>query len=234
MHYQIVVCDDNKAIRDKIVKVLRTLEQEINEDFEIAQFASAEELLFEYSESTDILILDIQMLQMTGMQAAKELRKRDRNVQIIFLTALSEYAVEGYDVHAYSYLVKPVNESVLKEKVRSIIELQAADKPVYIEFKNKDGIDVVNIYTILFIESFSHDVVVHTAVGAKKYPKRMRDIEDRLYEHDFFRIHKSYVINLKKVTRISGENVILEGGAVLPISRNRRKEFLIRFTQFMR
>ena len=130
MHYQIVVCDDNKAIRDKIVKVLRTLEQEINEDFEIVQFASAEELLFEYSESTDILILDIQMLQMTGMQAAKELRKRDRNVQIIFLTALSEYAVEGYDVHAYSYLVKPVNESVLKEKVRSIIELQAADKPV--------------------------------------------------------------------------------------------------------
>jgi DNA-binding LytR/AlgR family response regulator len=131
-------------------------------------------------------------------------------------------------------LVKPVSESVLKEKVRSIIELQAADKPVYIEFKNKDGIDVVNIYTILFIESFSHDVVVHTAEGAKKYPKRMRDIEDRLYEHDFFRIHKSYVINLKKVTRISGENVILEGGAILPISRNRRKEFLIRFTQFMR
>lgn len=130
MHYQIVVCDDNKAIRDKIVKVLRTLEQEINEDFEIVQFASAEELLFEYSESTDILILDIQMLQMTGMQAAKELRKRDRNVQIIFLTALSEYAVEGYDVHAYSFLVKPVSESVLKEKVRSIIELQAADKPV--------------------------------------------------------------------------------------------------------
>ena len=109
----------------------------------------------------------------------------------------------------------------------------SVDKPVYIEFKSKDGIDVVNIGTVLYIESFSHDVVVHTAEGAKKYPKRMRDIEDRLYEHDFFRIHKSYVINLKKVTRISGENVILEDGSVLPISRNRRKEFLIRFTEFM-
>lgn len=233
MRYNIVVCDDNKAIRDKIVKALRSLEQELNENFEIEQFASAEELLFEYSESTDILILDIQMLQMTGMQAARELRKRDRNVQIIFLTALSEYAVEGYNVHAYSFLVKPVSESVLKDKVRSVIDLMSVDKPVYIEFKSKDGIDVVNIGTVLYIESFSHDVVVHTAEGAKKYPKRMRDIEDRLYEHDFFRIHKSYVINLKKVTRISGENVILEDGSVLPVSRNRRKEFLIRFTEFM-
>ena len=111
-------------------------------------------------------------------------------------SALSEYAVEGYDVHAYSFLVKPVSESVLKDKVRSVIDLMSVDKPVYIEFKSKDGIDVVNIGTVLYIESFSHDVVVHTAEGAKKYPKRMRDIEDRLYEHDFFRIHKPLFFTL--------------------------------------
>lgn len=233
MLYHITVCDDNAAIREKIIRALRSLEAELGETFDICQFGSAEELLFQYSELTDILILDIQMLKMNGMQAAKELRRRDEKVQILFLTALPEYAVEGYEVHAYGYLLKPVDEAVLKEKVRTLLGLISAEKPVCIDFRSRDGIDVIDIRTILYVESFSHDIAVHTEGRTRKYPGRMRDIEDILCEHGFFRIHKSYLINLRQVRRIAGEEVILSDGASVPLSRNRRKDFLIRFTEFM-
>lgn len=233
MSYRIAVCDDSRAIRDQITDILKRVGRELGESFEIVSYDSAEQLLFEYEENIHILILDIKMAQMSGMEAARRLRSRGAAVQIIFLTAMPEYAVEGYDVHAYSFLIKPVDETVLKSKIQALIQVLSQDRPVCIELKNKDGIDIVDIRSIGYIESYSHSIVVHFQREVRTYSKRMSDLEELLSAHDFFRVHKSYLINLREISRIGAEDVVMSDGKSIPVSRNRRKEFLIRFTEFI-
>ena len=233
MSYQIAICDDHPYIHKQLVPLLQKIAGELGESFELLSFTSAEQLLFEFTKSIDILILDIQMGRMSGMDAAHQLRKNGHNVPIIFLTAMPEYALEGYDVHAYSFLVKPVEEEVLRKRIHELLCVLSQTRPVFIKLKNRDGVEIVNVDSIVYIESFSHNLVVHFQEHSITCSMRMSDLEQQLAERGFFRVHKSYLVNMNHILRFGDEHLTMRNAATVPISRTRRKDFLIRFTEFL-
>ena len=223
MSYQIAICDDHPYIHKQLVPLLQKIAGELGESFELLSFTSAEQLLFEFTKSIDILILDIQMGRMSGMDAAHQLRKNGHNVPIIFLTAMPEYALEGYDVHAYSFLVKPVEEEVLRKRIHELLCVLSQTRPVFIKLKNRDGVEIVNVDSIVYIESFSHNLVVHFQEHSITCSMRMSDLERQLAEHGFFRVHKSYLVNMNYVSEANDVCLLQNGEEVLIRKKSKKK-----------
>ena len=115
MTYKIAICDDSAADRDHIAALTRQWAERGGHLLELSQFVSAENFLFEYSDKSDydILLLDIEMGEMDGVELAKHLRREDETLQIVFITGYSDYISEGYEVAALHYLMKPVKEDKL-------------------------------------------------------------------------------------------------------------------------
>ena len=119
--FRIAICDDEKSCRDVLHRTLIRYAQEKAEEFEILLFESADRLLVEYPRDLDLLFLDIAMDGVDGMAAAREIRKHDTQVCIIFITTMVQYAIDGYAVKACGFIRKPVSEAELKQITEAVI-----------------------------------------------------------------------------------------------------------------
>ena len=140
MKLKIAVCDDNKPDQDYIIELLGEYANKSGIILEIQAFLSAEHFLFRYAEEKDfqIIVLDIELKTMNGVELAKRLREDNREIQILFVTGYSEYISEGYEVDALHYLMKPVN----KNKIFSVMEkattnLKAEEKVLLVHEKKQ-------------------------------------------------------------------------------------------------
>lgn len=115
MRRNIAICDDEKTIRDQLSLHLNQIQEESGDDYHLFYYSSAEELLANMPADLDVILLDIAMGDMTGMECAKNLRAKGYDVNIIFITSMTEYALEGYDVHAFAFLPKPIVYTELKK-----------------------------------------------------------------------------------------------------------------------
>ncbi|MBS6686475.1 MAG: response regulator transcription factor [[Clostridium] spiroforme] len=172
----------------------------------------------------NILILDLDLGNDWGIEVAKEIRMRKIKCEIIFLTALDNYSREGYKVKAFRYILKDDNmymelEESLKEYIR---ELHGENKKIKID--TKQGEYYLYINDILYLEVFSKEVNIHTNDNVYKVMLPINVFEKKLKPYYFFRCHKSYIINLKKVTRIEKSNVFI-GNILIPVSKYKLKEF---------
>lgn len=191
---------------------------------EVRAFPSAEAFLFAYEEDSayDILLLDVKMKDISGIELARRIRADKSRAEIIFLTSHFEFAGEGYEVDALHYLVKPVSEEKLMAVLSKAAERLAAEPP-FVVITCEGG--TVKLYEkdIMYVESFLHYIVIHTREKEYKIKESISAFGDRLSE-DFFRAHRSYLVSLKHVTRISRTAVTLEGGAELPLARGKYDE----------
>lgn len=164
---------------------------------------------------------------MNGMSIAQSIRKVDNSVFIIFCTNIAALAIKGYEYNALDYFIKPVSYEDLvlrmKKVARSVKESQRK-----ISFPIEDGIQVLLVDEIIYIESFGHDTIYHTKDKNIKAKERrsMKSIEDELGPLGFSRCNVSYLINLRYLDSIKNNDVILYNGETLSISRNRKKDFL--------
>ena len=185
--YKIAIVDDSKEGRNYIEALLNTWSKDNGCDISIKDFESAESFLFNYSEEKDfdILLLDIEMGDMDGVSMAKEIRKGNETVQIIFITGYSDYIADGYDVAALNYLTKPVNNEklfgVLNTATSKIVKNEKA-----LMLKTAEGMVVMPIREIKYLEVQQNYVTVHgkTDVTVKK---TLGEFEKELDER-FFRL----------------------------------------------
>ncbi|WP_270507668.1 LytR/AlgR family response regulator transcription factor, partial [Paraclostridium sordellii] len=133
---RIGICEDEKEIQDLIETYLHSILKSVNIDYEIKKYNLGEELLESNLKEIDILLLDIQMGQINGMDTARKIRELDNKMEIIFITSLIDYVQEGYEVRAYRYLLKPIEEEELKKHVLTCIK-EIENKNSYILIKNK-------------------------------------------------------------------------------------------------
>ncbi|MBB2975196.1 DNA-binding LytR/AlgR family response regulator [Microbacterium endophyticum] len=221
------VVEDDPASIDRLLSHLDRFQREQGEAFHVGAFRDGADILEDYRPDWDILFLDIQMERVDGMTAARRIREVDSEVIIVFVTSSPQYAVAGYEVDALSYLMKPVTYAAFaQELTRSLVRLRRRERR-HLLFAAVDGDrHRVDIADILYIESVKHHVMIHTLDADHTVVTTLKAMESELADDGFFRCNSGYLVNLRHVTGVEGNDCRVRGGVRLQISRPRKKEFL--------
>ncbi len=230
---RIAICDDEKNIRELIANKVTKQYTEA----EIVFFSCGEELLLS-DMHIDILFLDIQMSGRNGMDTARELRKKDTDVILIFVTAVEEYVFQAFDVGAFHYIVKPIEDAkfigVLHKAVDELVSKckdanEAEERYLMI---NSGGVHTKVIFDdIVYAEVFNRKIVIHKLDDTIEYYGKMSDLES-LAGDSFFRPHRAYLINFKYVEKYDASTIYLEKGSVLMAKQN-YPEFVKRYMKYI-
>lgn len=221
MRYKIAICDDSRDDQTYVMGVLKSWAEMTGRRTEIHTFISAEQFLFQYAEEQDfdILILDIEMGKMNGVDLAKKLRKENSALQIIFVTGFPDHMAEGYEVDAVHYLLKPLErDRFFKAMEKAVSHLEQTDS--FILLQNHGDTVKIAVNDICFVEVFSHSCVLHTVDEQMEYRTAISKLEDELGEQ-FVRVHRSFLVNLEHVRRIAKTEIILDNGEAVPLSRRK-------------
>ncbi len=216
---KIALCDDESVEIEYLSSLAREWAETSRRNVNISTFQSAEAFLFEYEEdkSFDILILDIQMKGMDGIELAEKIRESNSGVQIIFITGYPDYISMGYDVSALHYLIKPVE----KQKLFSVLDkaeknLNKAEKFILLSVESEN----IRLRTddIIYIEAFGHSSNIVCKNGEYSVKMPISDVFGML-DGSFVYCHRSYVINLRSVSSITKTDIIFDDGKNVPVSR---------------
>lgn len=233
---EIAICDDEKEVRSYLSALVKAQEPEC----EITEYASADEYLSQGAEP-DLLFLDVALnasaSDMSGMELAKEIRNSEFIKQpiIIFVTSYEKYVYDAFDVNAFQYLIKPVNEQkfakVFDRAVKQILQ-ETEQKKKLLTIRYGGAGRSLAFDSIYYIESRNHKVAIHMKDGELEYYAKIGDLEKEL-RGQFYRIHKGFLINLFHVEEYSRTQVTLTNGEKLPLSKYKYDDFVKAHLRFM-
>lgn len=232
--YRVAICEDDDTIRTELHSLCQAILEEDGIVHEITDFSTAhklDQLLKEKGQSFDLLLLDIQMEGMTGMELAQTLRRRGDRVSIIFITGCEEYLPEGYSVQPIHFLLKPIRRESLASALRTDWSLNHQAKTIVLRTGGKTA--TLLLLEIEYIESYNHNIVVHQTKGDRTYFLSLRDFEKQMPRGQFCRCHNSYLVNLAYVEEIGRTELSLRGGIRLPIGRAYYKALQSAFVQYI-
>lgn len=218
--FRFAICDDDPADADYVESLVKGWNQEAGIPLQTEKYPSAEAFLFAYGEddSVDVLFLDIEMGAMSGIQLAKELRAMNARLQIVFITGYMEYMDQGYDVEALHYLIKPVTGEKLGAVLdRAMSRLKARENALTL---SASGSRVrLPMHEIQYLEVMKNYVTVYAGAGQEYSVKStLNELEGEL-DDSFYRIHRSFIVNLRFVKKVTKSEVVLKDGKELPLSR---------------
>ena len=221
----IAVCDDEIIECCNMAGKLKNILEEMKIPYKIRQFQSGRELLLAL-ESFDIVFLDIMMQGLDGMKTAQIFRRKVPDKILIFVSVSTKYVFDAYDVEAFQYLLKPVDDRKLKRVLQKAVlktERRSQEFIVVSRERQKRKMFLDDIY---YFEIKGRVVAVHGAEGVFTYYERIGELEDKLGGKGFFRCHKSYLINLKYVDGYNRQEAILENGEKIVIAKRRYDRFV--------
>ncbi|MDE6714176.1 MAG: LytTR family DNA-binding domain-containing protein [Lachnospiraceae bacterium] len=223
---RIAVCDDEKEIRDMLAEKIEKLYPEAD----LLLYQSGEELLITDAEP-DILLLDIQMSGKNGMETARELRRKNKNTILIFVTALEDFVFQAFDVGAFHYLVKPFGDNKFGEvlgnairefeekKSRNADDSDQGNKTLMVTSGGKHV--TVNLAEVIYAEVFDRKVILHTTHEDIEYYGKMKDLHEKAGE-DFYRPHRAYLVNFNFIRKYDATTIYLQKGQALMAKQNYR------------
>ena len=231
MPLTIAICDDNKAQIKELNRLLEKWSADKPLDLNIDEYISAESFLFGYADKPcDILLLDIEMSGINGMELARKLRANGDMLPIVFITGYSDYISEGYDVEALHYLIKPVNESKFFAVLDKFTQRNTVSEQIILPC----GSETLRISPerITYVEAQGRRTAVHFS-GGQMFDCNMSisRFEDMVI-HGFVHCHRSYLVNLRYVHSITKTDIILDNNTTVPISRRLYNEVNTQFIKF--
>ena len=229
----IAVCDDEIIECCNMEKRIKKIIEEMKIPCIIRQFRSGVELL-QARESFDIVFLDIMMPEMDGMKTAQLFRKKVSDKILIFVSSSREYVFEAYDVEAFQYLLKPVEDRKLKSVLQKAVlktERRSQEFIIVSSQRQKKKLFLDDIY---YFEIKGRIVDAHGPEGIFTYYEQMGELENKLQDKGFFRCHKSYLVNLKYVDGYNRQEAILENGERIVIAKRRYDMFVQEVLKVMR
>ena len=232
--YRVAVCDDNDTMREELSALCRQILTEDNIEYELTEFAAAGELEEQLNADRcpfDLLILDIKMDGMTGIELARSLRARNNRVSIIFVTAYEDYLPDGYSVQPVHFLLKPVQKEMLADAIHTDLKLNHLPKTAVLRIGNK--ILHLPIADIKYAESYNHNVVIHQSRRNDSYYISLTELEKQLPSGYFARCHNSYIVNLNEVQKIERKELHLKSGEVVPVGRAYYQAFQSAFVRYI-
>ena len=222
--FKIAICEDNAIFREYLSNCINAVFLEINKELEILEYSKGEDLIENYPEKVDIFFLDIEMDKLTGMDVARKIREVESYPEIIFTTAVVSYLQEGYEVRAYRYLIKPFKEIELRKHLLACINEIISKRNNYLVVNDKKKVYKISVDSITYIEVFKRDITIHTIDENYTVKMSINNAEKELSKYNFFRCHRSYLVNMKHVQYIN-INIAIVNGDEVPVSRYRMSEF---------
>lgn len=223
---RIGICDDSSAFLHQ-TKFMIDHWDHCPENIWIELFEDGDALILAHSKNPfDIILLDVVMPLLNGIDAARELRAKDKSVKIVFLTSSAEFALDSYAVKASNYLLKPIEPAKLFSCLEELMfEIKAISKCLTV--KGLDAVHRILLSRIEYVESQSKHIIFYTDENKTvvstdplyAYEKRL------LLEDGFFKCHRSYIVNIHHISSYSHSEIVLQSGCRIPISRSHQKDF---------
>lgn len=229
---RLAIVEDEKSYRDQLVSYIEQYKAETKHGITIRIFEDGEDITEKYTAEFDLILLDIQMRFMDGMTAAREIRKKDKKVLIMFITSMANYAIQGYEVDALDYLLKPLTYPMFSQKMDRALSRLENSREHHLLIPISDGNRRIDISKIYYIESKSHTMAYHTAEGILEARGRLDDLEKELVQYNFYRSNRGYLVNLHHITGVS-DGCCIVNGDMLPISRRKKADFMDRLSQIL-
>lgn len=228
----IAIVDDEKLQTDAMKSLIKQMTKEMDLSLNLVSYSSGEGFLFELEENRqlDIVFLDIEMKQINGLEVARKIREIDSEVTIVFATAFAEYAVQGYEVQALDYLLKPIE----KDKIKKVIQRHLDRKPLVKEIVTLEAegkLYKIVLEDILYIEVIKRECEIHLTDRILTVTSSLKELADKLNEN-FIQTHRSYLVNVGHIHRLLKTDVELSNGQIVPVSRRLAKEVQEKFIAY--
>ncbi|MEJ4023173.1 LytTR family DNA-binding domain-containing protein [Clostridioides difficile] len=239
MFLSVAICEDEQSCMNTIKKYLSKIINDIEIDYNLNLFHSSEDLIKNYPNELDLLILDIKMEGINGMEAAKIIRTFDKTVDIIFITSMTNHILDAFDVRAYRYLLKPIDYVVFKNYINSFInDFISKNNYIYIESKHVGYNSSLFLKTgeIIYLEVMKKTVTIYTEKRNHILSTSLSSLENKLKNYGFFRCHNSFLVNLRKVVKIEKNTAFMEYNNKLieiPVSKHKIKDLKNKITLFL-
>ena len=231
--YRIAVVEDEQQYRDEVCQYIEQYATEHQLKFDVTTYTDGQEIVDDVQKHYDIIFFDIEMTQLNGMDAAKVIRERDVNVVMVFITNMVQYAIEGYEVGALDFVLKPIDYYGFSFRLaRALGRVQKKQGNLEFAINTPGGIKKLNSNDIYYIEIENRFLVYHTAEGDFSQRGTLQSAEEMFQNYHFVKCNHWYLVNLKYVTEIE-ENIVHVAGSRLEISRRNRAHFLKEVTEYI-
>lgn len=220
---RIAICEDNREHTEILEEMAKHWAKKAGEQIVIGCYQSAEQFLFCVKDEPhyDLAFLDIQMAKIDGLQLARMIRKEDKMIFLVFTTALKKYAPKGYEVSAFRYLLKPLQESEVFRVLTEASRMIGERKRETIIVTRGDESRRVFKDEIYYIEVDNHHIILYLKEETIRFKAKLKEFETQFRMPQFCKCHRSYIVNLKYTGKISREGVEIDGKGTLPISKSR-------------
>lgn len=231
---QVAVCDDEPSILDMLVEFMADFKEKYGLEIHTRTFTQGKELLT-CEDAYDIIFLDIKLQDMDGIALGSMLRKKDKKVKIIYLTASKEHMKKAFHVHAFDYLIKPVEKQTVHKVLLEAVTYDDMIADATITLQAKSGVVSLNVDVIQYFEYSNRSVYVYTCKNeVLELPrKKISNIAEKMNPYHFEVSHKSFVVNLHYVDTIKGYTIYLKGGNTIPLSQLYSKKFRKKMNEYL-
>ncbi len=225
---KIAICDDDIKFAGKFEEMLISISKQEHIHIDTDVFSDGKELLKDICEegkNFDLIFMDIEMKDIDGLEAARQIRKTDDLTMLIYVTSHRSYSIAAYDVQPFQFIVKPIDIDMLYQYFMKAYE-RLTKGPAYFFCQFKNNTDNLMMSNIMYFKSNRRIINIYMSDGATyKFYGKMNDLEERLKQEkaDFWRIHQSYLVNVRYIARITNDKVKLKNHKVLYISEDRKK-----------
>lgn len=230
---EVAIIDDEQSVREELEGYIERFSEEAGISMRTTLFSSGDSFFEQYKMIYDILIFDIDMPGTNGMDTARKIREIDKKVTIIFITNFAQYAINGYEVDAVDYIIKPIGYYDFSMKFYRTVAKAAQKQENIIKITTTDGTRRLRVNTIVYVEILSHYLYFHTIKNVYKARGNMQEIDAELSKYNFVRIHRSYIINLRFVDKVLTKEVTLKE-QVLPVGRNYKDKLKQEYMRYIR
>ncbi len=228
---RIAIVEDDATVQQQLTAYIGKFYEEDSTRFKLSVFSDGDEILENFRADYDLILLDIQMKRLNGLETAEKIRQLDKNVYLVFVTNLANYAIKGYSVQAFDFILKPINYMMLKQLLQRVDKLVSTRQQHYLTLPTDLGLTRIDVNHIYYVETEAHFLIIKTDQGEYRMRDTMKNMEAVLEKYGFFRCNNCYLVSLNHVERVDGSTLYVNGEELV-ISRPRYKAFMETLTKF--
>mgnify|MGYP000492213895 FL=1 len=229
---RVAIVEDEAEIQEQLMGYVQRYTRQYGTAFEVKTFADGLEILEDYRPAYDLILLDIEMKHLDGMETARRIRELDPEVMLVFITNMAQYAIKGYAVGALDYVLKPVPYFAFSQQLQKVEAQLRRRTRHYLAVPVEGGLRRLDTSRIYYIESEGHRVHFYTEEGDFAAPGALKALEEKLADRPFARCNSGYLVNLAQVQAVQ-QNTVEVGPYELQVSRPKRKSFLAALTDYI-